>query len=98
MRLLIFLLVLFLGRACVLALDLSRAVVVIQGDSPRVRKAAVMLVEEVEKRSGLRWEISKEKNGEKKTVILLHEKGASGAEGFTIRANEQGVQVDGNDE
>jgi hypothetical protein len=98
MRLLIFLSVLFLGRVGVLALDLSRAVVVVEGDSPRANKAAVMLVEEVEKRSGLRWEISKEKNGDKKTVILLHEKAAPGAEGFTIRANEQGVRVEGNDE
>jgi hypothetical protein len=98
MRLIIFLLAVYCGEVCALGLDLTRAVVVVEGDSPRVRKAAVMLSEEVEKRTGLRWPIAKEQAGAGVMVVLLHEKAGAGPEGFTIRANEQGVWVDGNDE
>jgi hypothetical protein len=85
------------------ALDLTRAVVVTERDSRRVQKAAVMLVEEVEKRAGVRWEIAKESkekagDGTKTITIFLREKTAAGAEGFTIRADNAGVFVDGNDE
>jgi hypothetical protein len=98
MRLCVFLLFVCFGRFCALGLDLTRAVVVTEGESPRLRKAAIMLVEEVEKRAGVRWPIQKEKPNGSLAIVLLHEKQASGAEGFTLRANEEGVWVDGNDE
>ena len=69
------------GRLCALGLDLTRAVVVTEGESPRVQKAAVMLTEEVEKRTGVRWQITKERPAKGLAIVLLHEKHAEGAEG-----------------
>jgi hypothetical protein len=57
-----------------------------------------MLVEEVEKRTGLQWQIAKERPASGTSFILLHWKKAEPAEGFTLRANNEGVSIDGNDE
>jgi hypothetical protein len=98
MRLWIFLFFFVCGMFRALAMDLTRAVVVAEGDSARIQKAAVMLVEEVEKRTGLQWQIAKERPASGTSFILLHWKKAEPAEGFTLRANNEGVSIDGNDE
>jgi len=86
------------ARLCAWGLDLAEAVVVAEEDSPRIQKAAVMLKEEVEKRTGVRWQITKEKPAKGQVSVLLREKEAAGPEGYTLRANSEGVWVDGNDE
>jgi hypothetical protein len=98
MRVFVYLMIGLGARLCAWGLDLTEAVVVAEEDSPRIQKAAVMLKEEVEKRTGVRWQITKEKPAKGRTIVLLREKEGAGAEGYTLRANEEGVWVDGNDE
>jgi hypothetical protein len=98
MRVFVYLMIGLGARLCAWGLDLTEAVVVAEEDSPRIQKAAVMLKEEVEKRTGVRWQITKEKPAKGRTIVLLREKEGAGAEGYTLRANEDGVWVDGNDE
>lgn len=79
-------------------MNLTRAVIVTEGESPRIQKAAVMLREEVERRSGAHWEIGKgTEAGGVPSVVLRQMKGGP-AEGFTIQAQKEGVSIDGNDE
>src|SRR5437867_4077701 len=53
-------------------LNLSTAVVVAPGSlSPQERKAAQMLVEEVEKRTGIRWRVSQSWPAEKVPVVAV---------------------------
>src|SRR5690242_10058520 len=98
MRLCIALLFLFSETFSALALDLTRAVIITEGDSPRIHKAAVMLSEEVEKRTGVQWPIAKQRPAAGESFILLHEKKTDPAEGFTMRAEKDSVSIDGNDE
>ncbi|HEY6229476.1 MAG TPA: glycoside hydrolase family 20 zincin-like fold domain-containing protein, partial [Verrucomicrobiae bacterium] len=98
MRLCIALLFLFSKTLATFALDLTRAVIVTEDDSPRIHKAAVMLTEEVEKRTGVQWPIAKQHPAAGESFILLREKKTDPAEGFTIRAEKENVSIDGNDE
>jgi hypothetical protein len=75
---------------CASAIDLTLTAVTTPPDlSPREAKAVAMLVDEVEKRSGVRW------NAGPATVAI--ERGAGPAEGYTIRTSAHGVTVSGND-
>lgn len=79
------------------AADLTRATVVLPAQArPVERKAAVMLVEEVEKRSQLRWQIG-ETAGASGAVVLLT-RGSGPAEGFTLRSSGQQVTLLANDD
>jgi hypothetical protein len=98
MRLCIALLFLFSETLVAFALDLSRAVIVTEGNSRRIQKAAVMLAEEVEKRTGVQWPIAKQPPAPGALFILIHEKKADPAEGFTIHATSENLSIDGNDE
>ena len=71
-------------------LDLSRARVTAPATlSGPEAKAVAMLIDEVEKRSGVRWD------GGPATVAI--ERSAGPAEGYSIRTSAQGVTVTGND-
>lgn len=74
------------------ALDLSRAVVVSQ------QKAAVMLVEEVEKRTQIRWLVAQQaRPSAGMPVIEVRLAGAGLPEGYSIRVAGGAVSVVGND-
>jgi len=76
------------------AMDLSRAQVAYPaGFSGPEAKAVALLVEEVEKRSGIRWEIAPDAIG----AAVRIERGAGPAEGYRIRSNGGAVTVSGND-
>ncbi len=94
--------VLLVHSSGVSALDLTRAVVVApEGLSRLEKKAVTLLVEEVEKRSQIRWEIRAVRPGDGTAMIALGQIGtlqaipglnaraaeARGAEGFGIRVN-----------
>ncbi len=76
------------------AMDLTHATVAYPADfsGPEV-KAVAMLVDEVEKRSGIRWETAAGRSGATVTV----ERGAGPAEGYRIRTAGGFVIVSGND-
>jgi hypothetical protein len=102
------------ASACCAAADLSRAVVVAPADlSPREKKAVAMLVDEVHKRTGLKWPVvnSWPVAGEKAIVVGpapklagLAEKFATAGhparapEGFHIQSSKDGVLVAASDE
>ncbi len=92
-----------LSRCCA-ALDLTQAVVVApEGLSPREHKAVAMLVEEVEKRSHVRWPIATTMPGDAKAVVRIVPAGGrevpvEKAEGFQVRVRDGQVVVSGNDE
>jgi len=84
--------ILLLAGACQgSALDLSRAVVVSQ------EKAAVMLVEEVEKRTQIRWGVAQARPSSGVPVIEVKLAGAGPPEGYSIRVAGGAVSVSGND-
>ncbi len=84
--------ILLLAGACQgSALDLSRAVVVSQ------QKAAVMLVEEVEKRTQIRWPVAQARPSASVPVIEVRLGGAGQPEGYRIRVAGGAVSVVGND-
>ena len=72
------------------ALDLSKAVIVAP-DS----KATTMLVEEVAKRTQIRWPVVHVLPAGKPAVVIARGKGP--AEGYSIRVRQQTVAVTGND-
>jgi hypothetical protein len=77
-----------------LGLDLTGAWVALPaGATARERKAAVVLVEEVERRTGIRWPLA---SGPGPAVRL--ERGSGPAEGFRLRIDPTGVVISGNDE
>jgi len=101
----------FLCPSAALALDLSRAVVVAPAGLSRLEKKAVtLLVEEVEKRSQIRWEVRTDSPSNGVPVIALGQsevlqsvKGLTversenrAAEGFHLRV-KTGVTILGND-
>jgi hypothetical protein len=79
---------------CASALDLRRATVVATGSlSPREKAAVTMLVEEVEKRTQIRWPIAAATGPH---LTIAHSKGP--AEGFHLAVRGDEVRVDGSDE
>ncbi len=75
------------------ALDLTSATVVPPPAlSPQENKAVVLLLEEVEKRSGIRWEL-----GSAATVTVELQRGSGPAEGYAIHSGPHSVTVSGND-
>ena len=92
-----YLAILMLVVAPVCAIDLTQATVVAPATfSPREKKAVAMLVEEVEKRSHLRWPVAAQRQGGS-TAILVSNQGRGAAEGYTIAVENGAVRVDGND-
>ena len=84
------------AAAAVHAMDLTRATVVAPaGFSAREKKAVAMLVEEVEKRSQLRWPVAAQRGAG--PAILVSGNGRGAAEGYTIAVENGSVRVDGND-
>ncbi len=78
-------------------LDLSKAVVVCAaGLSEPEKKAVTVLVEEVERRTQIRWAVSPTRPAGGAPVVLV-ERGAGPAEGYRIRTEGQTVTVSGND-
>jgi hypothetical protein len=91
------LLILLLSAVPVLALDLSRATVVCAPSlSALETKAVTVLVEEVEKRSQIRWPISHTRPPAGTPVVFV-ERGSGPAEGFRIRTEGLTVTISGND-
>ena len=78
-------------------LDLAKAVVVApQGLSARQNKAVTMLVEEVEKRTRIRWPVVRmAPRTEAPTISIALGKRA--AEGYSIRVQQRRVVITGND-
>lgn len=87
---------LLLLTALAQAADLTQATVVLPANAHAVeRKAALMLVEEVEKRSQVRWQIVEK--APPPGPAILFERGTGQAEGFTLRSTGPRVTVTGND-
>ncbi len=79
------------------ALDLTKAVVVAPASlSAREKKAVTMLVEEVEKRSQIRWPVAASRPAGGGPAILIG-KGSGPAEGYRLRAEKDAVVISGND-
>jgi hypothetical protein len=79
-------------------LDLKNAVVVApRGATARETKAVTMLVEEVEKRSEIRWPVQQAAPPGGVPVIAV-ERGSGPKEGYRVRVEGQRVTVSGNDE
>jgi hypothetical protein len=84
----------------VTALDLSRAIVVAPASLGRLEKKAVtLLVEEVEKRSQVRWEVRPDAPaaGTPSIQLALGSTQAGKAEGYRITVGAQSVQITGQD-
>ena len=82
----------FLFLSAAQALDLTRATVV----APSGLKAVTVLVEEVEKRSQLRWPVSAQ-SGAGGPAITIRNVARGPAEGYSIAIENGSVLVDGND-
>ncbi|MDW8354654.1 MAG: glycoside hydrolase family 20 zincin-like fold domain-containing protein [Bryobacterales bacterium] len=83
--------------ASALALDLTRATVVVShGLGSLEQKAAAVLVEEVEKRSQVRWPVATSRPRGGAPVVLLA-RGSGPPEGFRITTDGPTVTVTGND-
>jgi hypothetical protein len=68
-------------------LDLTRATVVTSTNATkRQEKAAVLLVEEVERRTGIRWSLAKSAPAGQPAIVLAAQTGAP-PEGFTNRTD-----------
>src|SRR5262245_7293220 len=81
---------------CAVALDLTRATVVApQSLGPIERKAVTMLVEEAEKRSQVRWPVSASAGAG--ATISVRSMASGAKEGYTLRIDGGGVQIEGND-
>ncbi|HVN03077.1 MAG TPA: hypothetical protein VMT86_01600, partial [Bryobacteraceae bacterium] len=77
-----------------LALDLSRAVVTVQKQLNGPESRAVgWLLDEVERRSGIRWDVGRAGDGPMVEIRL----GSGPAEGYSIQTSAAGVTVSGND-
>jgi hypothetical protein len=80
-------------------LDLSKATLVVDANaSPRDRKAAQVLVEEVEKRAQIRWKPAAPPAGSHAPYVELKRSGKGAAESYEIRTQPSGVTVTGADE
>ncbi len=80
---------------------LTKAAVVAPKDlSPREQKAVTMLVEEVEKRTGVRWSVVPDKPASETwiTVVPAKADGSRKAESFQLRSYPDGVSISGADE
>jgi hypothetical protein len=79
------------------ALDLSRATVIAPASlGPTERQAVIMLVEEAEKRSQIRWPTAREPGGSGPAILIRN--AAKGArEGYTLRVETGAVHIEGND-
>jgi hypothetical protein len=77
------------------ALDLQSAVVTTPLLQNPERKAIDMLVEEVEKRTGIRWPVERTANEVVRIEVLLHT--MAPAEGYRIEVKHAGVRITGND-
>lgn len=103
------------GAAVAEMIDLTRAAVVVERESSgRERLAARMLVEEVERRSGVRWDVRTEGQDLEGAIgiavgrnpvmnrrlgqLLVSVGGRAGSEGYQIVAEPGGLAVVGNDE
>lgn len=92
-----YLILLLLFAAPSQALDLSRATVVsAPGLSALESKAVSVLVEEVQRRSQIRWPVSPTRPPAGTPVVLI-ERGSGPAEGFRIRSEGSTVRISGND-
>src|SRR5579875_1855901 len=81
------------------AIDLKNCSVVLRANAgPREKKAATVLVEEAEKRSGVRWAIQTGSRGGSQATISLSTAAHAAPEGFTIRAQENQISITGGDE
>ncbi|MCC6590398.1 MAG: hypothetical protein IT168_27145 [Bryobacterales bacterium] len=91
-------LLLFLAPVGLMAMDLTRATVVVPANAAkRERKAAAVLVEEVARRSHLRWKVAQESASGGPAIFLSNtHKGPK--DGYTVRADGSGVRIEGNDE
>lgn len=79
-----------------LALDLSRAVVVTPPQpTPLEAKTAQVLVEEVRSRTRLEWETAAAAKPGVPSIVL--KRGAGAAEGYTLQSTSAGVEIAGND-
>ena len=82
--------------APILALDLKQATVVAPPTfSAREKKAVTVLVEEVEKRSQIRWPISAQAGSGPAVVVSNASRGPK--EGYTVAVEGNRVRVEGND-
>src|SRR5258708_5076588 len=78
-------------------IDLTNATVVAPPTaSVREKKALMMLLDEVEKRTQIRWSVTSQPAGS--TIKIGEQKGVAGAEGYSLRAGGGGVTVLGADE
>jgi len=78
-------------------IDLTQASVVLSANATlREKKAAAMLLDEVEKRTEIRWPLATQASGI--TIRLATQNGVAAKEGFSLRANQNGVTVLGADE
>ncbi len=89
-----FLTALLLAHAPAQALDLTHAAVVApSGLSAPESKAVAMLIDEVDKRSGIRWD-----SGPANAPVTIDiQRGSGAAEGYTIRTTARAVTIAGND-
>jgi hypothetical protein len=89
-------LLLLVSRAA--AVDLTQTTVVAPPTfSAREKKAIALLVEEVEKRSWLRWPVAAQRPGTG-PAIAVSTNGRGAAEGYSIAIENGTVRVEGNDE
>lgn len=80
------------------ALDLTRAAVAPpQTLSGPESKAVALLIDEVDKRSGIRWETTPAPALDNAPTTIEIQRGSGPAEGYTIRATARGVTISGND-
>jgi len=83
------------------AVDLTSAVVSAPKNlSPREQKAVTMLVEEVEKRTGVRWAVVPDKPASESwiTIVPAKAEGSRKAESFELTSYPDGVRISGADE
>ena len=81
------------------AIDLSDAVVVVRGDAPALSTVATVLEEEVNQRTGLRWERALEIPPQSACIeVALSADRGPGPEGFSLNASPEGrIQLVGAD-
>ena len=82
-----------LTPAALPALDLTNATIV----APPGWKAVTVLVEEVEKRTQLRWPVAQQQPASSGPAVVIRNLGRGPAEGSSIAMDASGVRVDGND-
>src|SRR5438105_2999745 len=78
-----------------LALDLTSAAVIAPSNlSPQEKRAVTMLVDEVEKRTGIRWPVTQGSNHVRIEIVTQP---AAPPEGYRIEVKDHFVHVAGND-